>query len=433
MTTFRLATRGRRRADPLDPARQRHAHLGRDDDRARAVVLRGQESVRSRLGGHRGGIERGGRHVHGGRSAGARERPAGAARLSRRTARQSRPSPPHPPSARRLRVDSTAGAESPARCRGGSPSSPPRTRARETTARSRRARPSRVSPAGRLRHVRLPTARGKRRGLWRRAGEAELAAHARVPQCAGARGFSSRRCCDEAIVQRIGLDRFFVHEQDSALRGIAALWDQRAFKQIVARRYRAPIGAWCPAYNVYAKLFRRIPLPARRAGARADVHRLSGARGRGAAAGPRASCRICCRTARRRWRASGCMRHIHCSAALRQLKPMRYPARIYAVELRRAPGPRRVVPRSPRRRCCEADAHSPQSRRLPLVGCDAAAGHGNSRGALGRMGHRFLRREGGGVAGGRSAGSSRAQRRDLHRAARLCGGRCATARAACRS
>ena len=40
---------------------------------------------------------------------------------------------------------------------------------------------------------------------------------------------------------------------------MAALWDQRAFKRIVARRYRHP--SLIPAYNAYAKLFRRVPLP----------------------------------------------------------------------------------------------------------------------------------------------------------------------------
>jgi len=40
---------------------------------------------------------------------------------------------------------------------------------------------------------------------------------------------------------------------------VAALWDQRAFKQIVARRYRHP--SLIPFYNAYARIARRIPLP----------------------------------------------------------------------------------------------------------------------------------------------------------------------------
>src|SRR5205085_2671642 len=40
---------------------------------------------------------------------------------------------------------------------------------------------------------------------------------------------------------------------------VAALWDQRAFKQIVARRYRKP--KLVPLYNAYARAMRRIPLP----------------------------------------------------------------------------------------------------------------------------------------------------------------------------
>jgi hypothetical protein len=50
------------------------------------------------------------------------------------------------------------------------------------------------------------------------------------------------------------LDTFFVCDG-----GVAALWDQRAFKRIVARRYRHP--SLVAPYNAWARLARRIPLP----------------------------------------------------------------------------------------------------------------------------------------------------------------------------
>ena len=61
----------------------------------------------------------------------------------------------------------------------------------------------------------------------------------------------------EDVVRRIGVRNFFLYKD----RGVAALWDQRAFKQIVARRYRRPLRGFRPLYNLYASLFRRIPLP----------------------------------------------------------------------------------------------------------------------------------------------------------------------------
>ena len=106
----------------------------------------------------------------------------------------------------------------------------------------------------------LSRAHGKRSGLWRAAEEADLPAMVRFHNARAAR-FQFAPVLREATVRRIGLERFFVHERAGALSGIAAFWDQRAFKQIVARRYRRPIAALRPAYNAYAKVFRRVPLP----------------------------------------------------------------------------------------------------------------------------------------------------------------------------
>ncbi len=106
----------------------------------------------------------------------------------------------------------------------------------------------------------LPSARGKRRGLWRRAGNEDLPQIVHFYNTQAAAYQCSPVLSDE-LVRRIGVEHFFLYSYDDELRGVAALWDQRAFKQIVARRYRGPIGSLRLAYNFYAKLFRRIPLP----------------------------------------------------------------------------------------------------------------------------------------------------------------------------
>lgn len=106
----------------------------------------------------------------------------------------------------------------------------------------------------------LPTARGKRQGLWRRAREDDLRRMLDFHHSLSAR-FQFSPVLSEAGVRSIGIDRFFICQRADTLMGVAALWDQRAFKQIVARRYRRPIGTMVPAYNAYAKVFRRIPLP----------------------------------------------------------------------------------------------------------------------------------------------------------------------------
>lgn len=106
----------------------------------------------------------------------------------------------------------------------------------------------------------LPTARGGRRGWWRRAGAADLEVvvnfhNARASSCDFA------PVLDAALATQIGIGNFFLLERAGQLQGVAALWDQRSFKQIVAARYRRPIAGLVPLYNWYATLFARVPLP----------------------------------------------------------------------------------------------------------------------------------------------------------------------------
>jgi hypothetical protein len=54
---------------------------------------------------------------------------------------------------------------------------------------------------------------------------------------------------------------FHVFRRDGELQACMALWNQQPYKQVVARGYRAPLGALLPAYNLYAKLSKRVTLP----------------------------------------------------------------------------------------------------------------------------------------------------------------------------
>jgi hypothetical protein len=106
----------------------------------------------------------------------------------------------------------------------------------------------------------LPVSRGRRRGLWRAAAVEDVAAIVDFYNRQAA-SFQYSPVLDDNLVRRIGIAHFYMYERDGELQGIAALWDQRAFKQIVARRYRKPLAGLLGAYNAYARLLRRIPLP----------------------------------------------------------------------------------------------------------------------------------------------------------------------------
>jgi Acetyltransferase (GNAT) domain len=125
----------------------------------------------------------------------------------------------------------------------------------------------------------LPVSRGKRRGLWRRVERsADVSSavgerHARQPSSpavtAGDCGRDARAPDVVSLYNKAAaqfqyspvLDRALAEQLEFYVCGdaVAALWDQRAFKQIVARRYRHP--SLIPFYNTYARLARRIPLP----------------------------------------------------------------------------------------------------------------------------------------------------------------------------
>jgi hypothetical protein len=106
----------------------------------------------------------------------------------------------------------------------------------------------------------LPTSRGVRRGLWRQARDADLDSMIRFHASHASR-FNLSPVLDAALIGRIGLNNFYLLEGAGRVQGVAALWDQRSFKQIVATRYRRPIGGLVPMYNLYAKFCRRVPLP----------------------------------------------------------------------------------------------------------------------------------------------------------------------------
>jgi hypothetical protein len=57
------------------------------------------------------------------------------------------------------------------------------------------------------------------------------------------------------------LSDFWLLKDGARLRGCVAIWDQRAFKQIVARGYRLPLNLLLGGYNLYARLTDRLSLP----------------------------------------------------------------------------------------------------------------------------------------------------------------------------
>jgi ribosomal protein S18 acetylase RimI-like enzyme len=112
---------------------------------------------------------------------------------------------------------------------------------------------------GELVTLAISRARGKRLGLWRRPDTGEI-----EPLCDMYNASAARfQLSPELTPLRIKNTRadFFIHDVAGEPRACMALWDQQAYKQIVARAYREPLSTLLPLYNLWARLARRVVLP----------------------------------------------------------------------------------------------------------------------------------------------------------------------------
>jgi hypothetical protein len=107
----------------------------------------------------------------------------------------------------------------------------------------------------------LARARGRRGTSWRQASEADAAAlvdfHARQ-----AAAFQLAPVLSHELVLHVGITRFWIHERAGGFAAMAALWDQSATKQVVARGYHPMVRAMRSLYNAFAGLAGRVTLPA---------------------------------------------------------------------------------------------------------------------------------------------------------------------------
>jgi hypothetical protein len=117
----------------------------------------------------------------------------------------------------------------------------------------------RYRPVNELVTLAVTKARERRHGLWRPARTEEMdrlcAFHNRQ-----ASRFQFAPVLSPELAYKTGAS-FFVHERQGELVACMALWNQQAYKQVVARAYRWPLGMFLPFYNAYARLARRVLLP----------------------------------------------------------------------------------------------------------------------------------------------------------------------------
>jgi len=114
-------------------------------------------------------------------------------------------------------------------------------------------------PLNELVTLALPSRRGRRHGFWQPVTEDRLDELCRFYN-EQARAWQFSPVLTPEIVRRCGAD-FHVVEKDGAIVAVMALWNQQAYKQVVACAYRWPLGPLLPAWNLYARWAGRLPLP----------------------------------------------------------------------------------------------------------------------------------------------------------------------------
>ncbi|MFZ2268289.1 MAG: hypothetical protein WAV95_11995 [Azonexus sp.] len=114
-------------------------------------------------------------------------------------------------------------------------------------------------PLNELVTLALPSGRGRRHGFWQAVTEDRLDGLCRFYN-EQARAWQFSPALTPEIACRSGAG-FHVVERDGAIVASMALWNQQAYKQVVACAYRWPLGPLLPAYNLYARCAGRLPLP----------------------------------------------------------------------------------------------------------------------------------------------------------------------------
>jgi hypothetical protein len=118
----------------------------------------------------------------------------------------------------------------------------------------------RYYPLGDMTTLALPIAQARNLKLWRNASATDIPEMIAFHQAEAAKLQLSPQL-NEAWIRTIGLENFLIY-RDNGIQACVAVWDQSAFKQIVARSYRPLLHVARPFYNGYAALTGRIGLPA---------------------------------------------------------------------------------------------------------------------------------------------------------------------------
>ncbi len=119
----------------------------------------------------------------------------------------------------------------------------------------------RYRPIGSYTTLAMAAERGRTHALWRQMRPGELA-----PLLAWRASLAAQQqlapVLDAQRLECIGTDCVWVCSDGDAFLGMAVFWNQGAFKQVVARRYRSALRWLRPAYNAYARATQRVMLPA---------------------------------------------------------------------------------------------------------------------------------------------------------------------------
>lgn len=114
---------------------------------------------------------------------------------------------------------------------------------------------------GELATLAVAVSRQKSLNLWQLAHPEEMMSicdfyHTQVNQ------YQLAPVLSPALLAKINIP-FYVYRKNGEIQAVMGLWNQQAFKQVVAQRYASPLNLLRPFYNAFAHLTKRVPLPAK--------------------------------------------------------------------------------------------------------------------------------------------------------------------------
>lgn len=113
---------------------------------------------------------------------------------------------------------------------------------------------------GQLITLAVPVTKGKNHHLWQPLDKRQQSEFLDFYHTE-ARKYHLTPVISAAQIEQSSMGQFFIFKDNEGIAATISLWDQSAYKQIMANRYKWPLSLFLPLYNLFASVTSRVSLP----------------------------------------------------------------------------------------------------------------------------------------------------------------------------